>query len=248
MLRSAAVYNDFLSRLPPGADRAPSRVAVPRAQLREGLRLLLPRPGAVGPGPGDADPRAVSCNGATRAATRGGAPASGSSSTPCTATAACGSPRSCAACGTGAATSRSSTASSADPVLQILRNGSGRGKVPMRQSGIKNGSGEIVKYNHSKWMTVTGRWGAVAVGLADLHRVGELGRCSPSAPTSRCSASRSRANALLYRGRSTRPGARRPRSAAGRPGGHLRARHRASRACPRTQPTWGKGAYRYMQP
>ena len=45
------------------------------------------------------------------------------------------------------------------PVLAILRNSSGRGGIPMRQSVIKNGAGEIVKYNHSKWMTITGRWG-----------------------------------------------------------------------------------------
>lgn len=46
------------------------------------------------------------------------------------------------------------------PVLRILRNPSGRGKVPMRQSVIKNAAGEVVKYNHNKWMTITGRWGA----------------------------------------------------------------------------------------
>jgi hypothetical protein len=45
------------------------------------------------------------------------------------------------------------------PVLSILRSGAGRGPVPMRQSVIKNAAGEIVKYNHSKWMTVTGHWG-----------------------------------------------------------------------------------------
>src|SRR5665811_1962927 len=39
------------------------------------------------------------------------------------------------------------------PVLQILRNGSGRGAIPMKQSVITNGRREIVKYNHSKWMT-----------------------------------------------------------------------------------------------
>jgi len=44
------------------------------------------------------------------------------------------------------------------PVLQILRNGSGRGPIPLRQSVTKNGAGEIVKYNHSKWMTITGHW------------------------------------------------------------------------------------------
>ena len=44
------------------------------------------------------------------------------------------------------------------PVLSILRNGSGRGPIPMRQSVITDGYGTIVKYNHSKWMTIVGRW------------------------------------------------------------------------------------------
>jgi len=46
------------------------------------------------------------------------------------------------------------------PVLTILRSRSGRGPVPMRQSVVRNAYGEIVKYNHNKWMTVTGRWGS----------------------------------------------------------------------------------------
>ncbi len=46
------------------------------------------------------------------------------------------------------------------PVLAILRNGSGRGAIPMRQSVITNGKREIVKYNHSKWMTIAGNWGS----------------------------------------------------------------------------------------
>ncbi len=49
---------------------------------------------------------------------------------------------------------------SSRPVLNILRSSAGRGPVPMRQSVIKNNKGEIVKYNHSKWMTITGHWGA----------------------------------------------------------------------------------------
>jgi phosphatidylserine/phosphatidylglycerophosphate/cardiolipin synthase-like enzyme len=46
------------------------------------------------------------------------------------------------------------------PVLSILRNRSGRGPIPMKQSVIKNRRGEIVKYNHSKWMTITGHYGS----------------------------------------------------------------------------------------
>ena len=47
---------------------------------------------------------------------------------------------------------------SSRPVISILRNGSGRGGIPLRQSVITNGKREIVKYNHSKWMTVSGNW------------------------------------------------------------------------------------------
>jgi len=46
------------------------------------------------------------------------------------------------------------------PVLKILRNGSGRGPIPMKQSVIKNGKGEIVKYNHSKYMAISGNYGS----------------------------------------------------------------------------------------
>ncbi|MCW2836442.1 MAG: hypothetical protein JWQ15_556 [Marmoricola sp.] len=45
------------------------------------------------------------------------------------------------------------------PVLAILRNGSGRGAIPVKQSVILNGAGEIVKYNHSKYMTIAGNYG-----------------------------------------------------------------------------------------
>jgi hypothetical protein len=44
------------------------------------------------------------------------------------------------------------------PVIAILRSHSGRGPIPMKQSVITNSKGEIVKYNHSKWMTISGNW------------------------------------------------------------------------------------------
>jgi hypothetical protein len=45
------------------------------------------------------------------------------------------------------------------PVLSILRNHSGRGAIPMKESVIKNGEGQIVKYNHSKWISIAGHIG-----------------------------------------------------------------------------------------
>jgi hypothetical protein len=46
------------------------------------------------------------------------------------------------------------------PVLKILRSHSGRGAVPMKQNVIKNKRGEIVKYNHSKWIGISGYYGS----------------------------------------------------------------------------------------
>ena len=45
------------------------------------------------------------------------------------------------------------------PVLNILRNHSGRGPIPMKESIIRGSDGTIAKYNHSKWMTIAGNYG-----------------------------------------------------------------------------------------
>jgi len=49
---------------------------------------------------------------------------------------------------------------SSRPVLAILRSRAGRGPIPVRQSAVKNAYGELVKYNHNKWMSITGRYGS----------------------------------------------------------------------------------------
>ena len=46
---------------------------------------------------------------------------------------------------------------SSRPVLSILRSRSGRGAIPVRQQVIKNRAGEVVKYNHSKWLAIHSR-------------------------------------------------------------------------------------------
>jgi hypothetical protein len=48
---------------------------------------------------------------------------------------------------------------SSRPVLSILRNPTGRGPIPMRQSVVTDSWGTFLKYNHSKWMTIVGAWG-----------------------------------------------------------------------------------------
>lgn len=45
---------------------------------------------------------------------------------------------------------------SSRPVLKILRSKAGRGRIPVRQSVIRNRRGEIAKYNHSKWLGIAG--------------------------------------------------------------------------------------------
>ncbi len=45
------------------------------------------------------------------------------------------------------------------PVMGILRSGAGRGAIPVKQSVILNSKKEIVKYNHSKYMTISGVYG-----------------------------------------------------------------------------------------
>ena len=44
-------------------------------------------------------------------------------------------------------------------VMGILRSRSGRGAIPVRQSVTTNRKGVIQKYNHSKWMSISGNWG-----------------------------------------------------------------------------------------
>ncbi len=48
---------------------------------------------------------------------------------------------------------------SSRPVLSILRNPTGRGPIPMRRSVVTDPWGTILKYDHSKWMTIIGAWG-----------------------------------------------------------------------------------------
>ncbi len=108
VIKAKAVYDDFLYVF--RQSRGGTMVARPYRARRvtpAGHRLLLPAPGRRCPaGPGGADPRTAPAAEEPGTAARAVAPRSGSSSTPCTATAASGSPSGCARCGTPAATSR----------------------------------------------------------------------------------------------------------------------------------------------
>lgn len=53
---------------------------------------------------------------------------------------------------------------SSRPVLSILRSRTGRGAIPMKQSVITNRQGEIVEYNHSKWLAISGYYAGRSSG------------------------------------------------------------------------------------
>ncbi len=133
------------------------------------------------------------------------------------------------------------------PVLQILRNGSGRGPVPMRQSVTKNGGGVITSYNHSKWMTISGRfapsrstwvtfsgssnWSLLAFGSDEqMQRI------------------HSRANTLLYLRAFNKTWAQ--KTSKRPPGGRVieSARTVPVPGLPEDSPAWGQGVYRYLTP
>ncbi len=115
------------------------------------------------------------------------------------------------------------------PVLDILRHRSGRGPIPMKQSVIRNRRGQIVKYNHSKSMVITGNWGSSTGSWLSFSGSANWSNVAFSAPTSRCSRSTATAPARQYlRQLRPRPGGSGPR---GGPAGTPRG-PRGSRACP----------------
>ena len=102
VMKSAAVYNDFLTvfRQARSAGRSRNPTTRQRASATV-VDYFFPDPGAGRPGPGDAEPqRGRGARGATAAATATGAPRSGSSSTPCTATGRVDRQAAARACGT----------------------------------------------------------------------------------------------------------------------------------------------------
>jgi hypothetical protein len=138
------------------------------------------------------------------------------------------------------------------PVLQILRSRSGRGPVPMRQTVIKDRSGDIVKYNHSKWLAISGYYAGVSRGTYTV--------ISGSANWSNLSYGSDEQMQQIFSQAYTAPyftafnrtwsqGVSRPP-----PGGRVAPGARASAplarelaAIPR-EPTFGKGIYKYLTP
>ena len=119
--------------------------------------------------------------------------------------------------------------------------------MPVKQSGTRNGSGEIVKYNHSKWMTITGRWNGRAGQFITFN--GSANWALPAfGSDEQMQRIRSQAVAAQHlqafattwkQGTSHRP-----------PGGRFASfgRTTATPGVPEDAPTWGQGIYRYMTP
>ena len=103
--------------------------------------------------------------------------------------------------------------------------------------------GEIDKYNHSKWMTITGHWNGAVVGSSSP---------SPAPPTGRCGVRRRRADAATsgsppgspYLLTFAAPGSRRRPRSRRVVGTQQRAGPCRSPVCPRTSRTWGTGVYK----
>ncbi len=138
---------------------------------------------------------------------------------------------------------------SSRPVLSILRNGSGRGAIPVRQSVITNGRREIVKYNHSKWMTITGHYGGASAaymtmsGSANWSLFAFSGDEQVQTISSRDQALRhnSAFNTTWSQKTSHAPGF-------GIKGSEGRVAERLWLMNIPQEPTWGKGIYKYLTP
>jgi hypothetical protein len=134
------------------------------------------------------------------------------------------------------------------PVFKILRSHSGHGPIPMKQSVVRNVYGDIVKYNHSKWMTITGHWaGSTRVWLVfsgsanwsnlafscdeQMQEIHSYGYTKPHL----------KAFAKTWRQRSSG----RPRPGPISPNARMLAGARIIRDIPQ-EPTFGRGVYKFM--
>jgi len=134
---------------------------------------------------------------------------------------------------------------SSRPVLKILRSNAGRGPIPMRQSATKNRRGEIVRYNHSKWLAISGVYAGRGRGTYTV--------LPGSANWANLSYTSDEQIQQIFSSTWTRPyfwafdttwnqSTSRPPSV-----GRLGSGARALNSIPE-QPTWGRGQYKYLTP
>jgi hypothetical protein len=132
---------------------------------------------------------------------------------------------------------------SSRPVLAVLRNGSGRGAIPMRQSVVEDPWGNIVKYNHSKWMTITGHWNTSTAAYVTISGSANWANLAfgDDEQTQRIS-SRTEALAHLAAFAKTwrQKNSRRPTAS------RVTAFGRTAPALIPEEPTFGEGIYRYL--
>ncbi len=133
------------------------------------------------------------------------------------------------------------------PVFNILRARTGRGPIPMKQSVVRNAYGDIVKYNHNKWMAISGHYGSSTRAYVVLSGSANWGNLAFS-----CDEQMQRISSYAY----TRPHMvsfgktwRQRSSSAPRPGG-IRS---GARGIPDEAPDemsdtipFGEGVYKYM--
>jgi hypothetical protein len=133
---------------------------------------------------------------------------------------------------------------SSRPVLSILRNRSGRGPIPMRQSVVRNKRGDIVEYNHSKWMTIAGRWAGNSRTWLTFN-----GSANWSDPTFGNDEQMQRITGSPYVIKHNNAFTKtwREKSSKLPPGGRVAADGRTTFVLPE-QPQWGTGDLRYLSP
>jgi phosphatidylserine/phosphatidylglycerophosphate/cardiolipin synthase-like enzyme len=137
---------------------------------------------------------------------------------------------------------------SSRPVLSVLRNRSGRGAVPMRQSVVKDYWGNIVKYNHSKWMTVTGHWGRSTAAYLTFTGSANWANLAfgDDEQMQRIAARSDAARYLATFTKTWRQESSRPPSSAGHVSAFGRTAGRLTLDEPAVAPEFGKGVFRYM--
>lgn len=133
---------------------------------------------------------------------------------------------------------------SSRPVLSILRNRAGRGPIPVRQSAIRNRRGNIVEYNHSKWITIAGRWGGNSRSWFTFN-----GSANWSDPTFGNDEQMQRISGSPYvvKHQNAFNKTWREKSSKLPPGGRVAANGRTTFAMPE-QPQWGSGELQYLSP
>jgi len=133
---------------------------------------------------------------------------------------------------------------SSRPVVSILRSASGRGRIPMKQSVITNGRREIVKYNHSKWMTITGRWGGSSGTYMTMSGSANWSAFAFTGDE-QIQQIRSRTQAIRHNSNFNKTWTQKSSHA---PGFGTHASEARMLASIPVQPTFGKGIYKYLTP